>query len=95
MTKPVEVLISAGELLHGTNHKFWMPKIAADLAVSTTTVQQWANGRREFHLKGNIANRLVDLIDLRLIELHKLRLQLFDPGDTVATLASKKNLPPR
>jgi hypothetical protein len=88
--KPVDLLRETGLLLYGPN---WIGPMADNLNVGVKTVQHWAAGRRDFHLNGNIADRLVDLIDLRLMDLHKLRLKVFDPGDTVATLASRKSSP--
>jgi hypothetical protein len=89
---PVDLLRETGLLLYGPN---WMGPMAKSLNVGVKQIQHWDSGRREFHLNGNIADRLVDLIDLRFIDLHKVRLQLFDPGDTVVTLASGKSSPPR
>lgn len=87
---PVDLLRETGLLLYGPN---WMRPMAESLNVRLTTIQHWASGRRDFHLNGNIAERLIDLIDLRLIDLHKIRMTIFDPGDTVVTLASRKSSP--
>jgi len=89
---PVDLLIETGEKLHGPN---WMARLSDDLGVNDSTVRFWVNGKMRLRSSHPIMDRLVDLIDLRMIELNELRLKFLSLAADGDTLDSVKSLPQR
>lgn len=84
---PVDLLIETGERLYGHT---WTNQLADDLGVSDVTVRYWTKGKMPLRPDHPVMDRLVDLIDLRMVALNELRLKFLNPGDVV-TLVSGKN----
>jgi len=90
---PPELLAETGKLLYGEH---WMSEMANDLGINRETVRQFTTGRMRFPAEHPLMDRLVDLIDLRMVALNDLRLQFMNvEQENVVTLTKPKGSPSR